>query len=360
MSPFERERASERSRVASEQRIFSLVLALVSSPQGLTKHELLSTVYGYADRYRRATSNVALERQFERDKDHLRDLGIPLETIDSPSAPGDNRLVRYRIRKQQLQLPDSVRFTARELALLRLAALAWAEGTLTAESRRSVMKIEALGAGLEVQHLGIAPQFGSTEPAMATLSRAVEDRRVVRFEYQLPGRDAPLARRVAPLRVHRAEGRWHLLARDLDRDAGRVFLLSRICGAVRVEDECYSEGLLSDVDAIIAELDALQRERRARVRSVPGTVAEARLAARASAGRSGGDPLAEHDDGGDTRIEFGALDLHELAAELAGFGEQVVVEHPDSLQQEVIALLELVAAQHDQHEPPSREVPDGS
>jgi proteasome accessory factor B len=336
MAPADARRSS--GSIASERRIFSLVLALVASPQGLTKRELLSTVHGYAERYRHGETDATLERQFERDKDHLRELGIPLETLESPFAPGDNRQSRYRISKGRLQTPDSVRFTAKEIALLRLASLAWAEGTLTAESRRSAMKIEALGAGLDVQHLGIAPRLGSTEPAGPALRRAIEERRTVRFEYRMPGRTAPLERHVAPLRLHRAEGRWHLLAYDLERAGDRVFLLSRVTGAVRIEAGQYDPALSERVESTVDELLQLQRDRRAEVRAQAGSVAEARLSVR-------GDVLEQGE--GFSRIEIGTLDYHELAEELAGYGEQVVVAEPPGLRDEVAALLLSVLAQHD-------------
>ena len=88
--------SSAPKRVPSEERVFSLVLALVASPQGLTKSELLSSVYGYSQRYDRGVIDSSLERQFERDKAQVRELGIPVETIDSPLEPGNNQLTRYR------------------------------------------------------------------------------------------------------------------------------------------------------------------------------------------------------------------------------------------------------------------------
>jgi proteasome accessory factor B len=72
-------------RVPVEERLFSLVLALLATESGLTKNEILSTVQGYRQKFRAGGGdNANLERQFERDKDDIRDLGVPLETIDSP------------------------------------------------------------------------------------------------------------------------------------------------------------------------------------------------------------------------------------------------------------------------------------
>lgn len=324
--------AGAKRRVPGERRVFSLVLALLASPQGLTRREIFSAVYGYADRYS-GDADAALERQFERDKSQLRDLGIPIETLDSPLESGNNQLTRYRISKRVMQMPPEVHFTADELALLRLAALAWREGSLTAESRRSAMKVEALGAGLDVQHLGIAPRIGIPEPTAPALQRAIDERLVARFSYRVPGRDAPLLRRVAPLRLHRAESRWHLVAHDLERDSERVFLLSRIVGEVRVGPEPFAPPGPGGADAAIARMLELAATQRATVRVRPGSIAEARLGARGEARADG-------------RLELGTIDFRELAIELAGYGGEVAVLDPPELRQSVMSILSEVREAH--------------
>jgi len=104
-------------RVPVEERLFSLVLALLATETGLTKNEILSTVQGYRQRYRSSGDNANLERQFERDKDDIRDLGVPLETVESPGDVGNNQLLRYRIRRGAYELPTDVRFSAEENAM---------------------------------------------------------------------------------------------------------------------------------------------------------------------------------------------------------------------------------------------------
>ena len=367
--------SAARSSVPVEQRVFSLVLALVASPEGLTKRQLLSSVYGYSDRYDPAHPSVSLERQFERDKDQLRALGIPVDTIDAPLESGNNQLTRYRISKDRLQFPAELRFTERELMLLRVAALAWSEGSLNAESRRAAMKLEALGAGLDVQQLGVAPRLGTAEPSAGPLQRAIDDGRIVRFDYTNPGRDAPLERRVAPLGLHRADGRWHLIAWDLDRDAGRVYLLSRIDGAVRVSADAYDPALRERADGLVGEL-LEQRERHVATVAVRcGSVAEARLGARAMGtearlsarsmgaearlgarakdsearlgARAMGTEARTTDDGVLIEMTLDALDPHVLADELVAFGPDVVVRAPASLRDLVVARIEAVAAAHE-------------
>jgi proteasome accessory factor B len=330
-------------RVPGEQRIFSLVLALVVSPEGLTKRELLSSVHGYADRYRAEGPGAALDRQFERDKEQLRALGIQIETRDSPLEPGNNQLTRYRIAKELLEFPPELRLDERELMLLRLAALAWREGSLSSESRRATMKLEALGAGLDVRQLGVAPSLGSAEPAAAPRQRAIDEARGVQFGYTRPSRETPLERRVAPLRLHRADGRWHLIARDLERDADRVFLLERISGPVRVSNARFDPALRERADGIVDELLRLPERQRSVLRVRRGSVAEARLAPRAE---HPGDDSGAHGAEEFVELRIGALDQHIFTAELIGYGAEVVVVEPEQLREAVIAGLRRAAQQH--------------
>lgn len=334
-----------RAAVPSEQRVFSLVLALVARPEGATKRELLASVHGYADRYRVGERSVALERQFERDKEQLRMLGIPVETIESPLEPGNTQLLRYRIAKTDMQMPSALRFSAPELTLLRLAALAWRDGSLSAEGRRAAMKLEALGAGLDAQHLGVAPRIGIPEPSAPAFQRAIESCSVVRFSYQLPDRDLPMPRRLAPLRLHRADHRWHLIARDLDRDADRVFLLSRVVGEVRAGPERFDPALRERAAGIVAELLARQRAQRAIVEVQPGSVAAARLLPRGAGSPGAGRGFAAA--GESLRVVLTTLDFSALAGELAGFGADVSAVEPPSVRAAVVSTLAAVRAQHE-------------
>ncbi|WP_449277255.1 helix-turn-helix transcriptional regulator [Leucobacter sp. GX24907] len=327
-------------RIPGEQRLFSLLLALIATPQGATKRELLSSVYGYADRYERESASVALERQFERDKDQLRTLGMPIETLDSPTEPGNTQLTRYRISRERLEVPAELRFSAEELVLLRLAALAWRDGSMGEHSRRAAMRLEALGAGVDARHLGVVPKIGSVEPAAPVLQRAIDERRTVVFDYQLPGKARPLQRRVAPLRLHRADGRWHLVAWDLERDAGRVFLLSRIAGDVRRERDTFEVALLDRADEQIGELLRRGETQLADLCVRRGSTAEARLSPRSVSG--------EGEVAGFRTLRVGTLDYHEhaLADELATYGADVEVLGPEVLRKAVRRRLATVAAQH--------------
>ena len=337
--------SSAPKRVPSEERVFSLVLALVASPQGLTKSELLSSVYGYSQRYDRGVVDASLERQFERDKAQVRELGIPVETIDSPLEPGNNQLTRYRISKERLQLPEEVRFTADELMLLKMASLAWSDGSLGAESRWASMKLTSLGVNLDVRNLGIAPRLSILEPAAPALQLAINEGRVVRFDYQLPSRPSALSRRVAPLRLHRAEGRWHLISYDLERDDTRVFLLSRIASEVVVTQDQFDLALREHIEPALAELLRLPHTQRAVVSVRKGSAAEARLEPRGDTDPARLDHGAATDN---TReIALGTLDYLAFASELAGYGDEAIALEPAPLREGITATLEAIRSQHE-------------
>lgn len=321
--------------VSAEERMFSLILALVASPNGLTRDELLASVHGYAQDYVRGQPNPSLERKFERDKADLRDLGIPLETIDSPGEPGNTQHARYRIQKSFLEVPPDLTFTREELALVRAAALAWQEGSLTTDSRRAITKLQSMAPHIDRSLIGVRPNLRLNEPAEQPLRRAIRAETVVQFHYRKPNDQAPTLRTVSPLRLHQADGRWHLIAFDHDREDYRVFLLSRMSGRVKeisgVVDAAHNE----HVDRLIEELEALKRHQVAHVRVVPGSRAEARLRPRSRQPRGTGPDLHLH-----------TLDFAALAEELIGYGSDVTILGPDVLSERIVRLASKLASMH--------------
>ena len=321
--------------VTVEERLFSLVLALIATQIGLTKAEILSTVQGYRQRFQVGGDNASLERQFERDKDDIRELGIPLETIESPDDPGSNHHLRYRIPKGLYDLPADISFSPDEIMLLKLAATVWREGSLSAESRRALTKLNSLGIDSTDPVVGYAPFLRARESSFEPLSKAMDRGQVVAFLYLKPGESAPRRRVVAPLAVVLHEGRWHLFGTDQDADATRTFLLSRIVGPVvalpgaggsRADD---GQGQLA-----LAELDALWRAQTAVITVEPGSDAAVRLGKR---GVSGTDADS---------VELHYTDLNILADELAGYGPEVLVLSPPTLREAVLTRLREVRDSH--------------
>ena len=336
---------SSSTRVPVEERLFSLVLALLATETGLTKNEILSTVQGYRQRFDANGDNANLERQFERDKDDIRDLGVPLETVDSPGDAGNNQTLRYRIPRGAYQLPSEIRFTPAEMALLDLAARVWREGSLSGESRRALLKLRSLGVAADEPTLGYAPRVRLRDPAFDPLDAALEKRLVVRFPYLKPGEQAARPREVIPLALVQYQGRWHLSAEEYV-DAGRtegarkMFLLRRIVGPVTTGGGA-PERPGDHAAAAFAGLEDVWRRGVAEVEVTCDTDAATRLANRRDT-----EPVGTTGSGTE-RLRVHFVDLAILADELAGFGPEVLVLSPPELRDAVVERLERAASEHE-------------
>jgi proteasome accessory factor B len=326
---------STPSRVPVEERLFSLVLALLATESGLTKSEILSTVQGYRQRYSRSGDNANLERQFERDKDDIRELGVPLETIEAPGQAGNNQNLRYRIPRGAYELPSDITFSAEETALLGLAAMVWREGSLSAESRRATVKLRSLGATTQEPVLGYAPRLRVRDVAFEPLRSALDKNQVVRFAYLKPGEAQSRIRTVAPLALVQHQGRWHLHALEPDTGATKTFLLRRIVSPVTATGETFVPDGTDQTRAALDELEKVWESHTAEVEVAPDSDAATRLRKRR----------------GTTVTASGALllnysDANIVADELAGYGPEVLVRSPPSLRDAVAERLRLVAAEH--------------
>ncbi|KZX22807.1 helix-turn-helix transcriptional regulator [Rathayibacter tanaceti] len=315
--------APSSSRVPAEERLFNLVLALVAAENGLTKADVLSTVQGYRQRSDRG-DRASLERQFERDKDDLRELGIPIETVDAPGDPGNTQTVRYRIAKHSYDLPADLTFDPEELALLRLAGAVWREGTLSAESRRALIKLRSIGVDSVDPVIGISPSIRVREASFEPLTAALDRGQVVRFPYLKPGGEEPRIRTVQPRALVNHQGRWHLYGWDEGAAGTRTFLLSRIVGPVTTGGPAPEAGGDHAATAL-AQLDEILQRNSALVRIAPASDAALRLRGRA-------EPAGDEND--TLRLHYTDADI--LADELAGYGPEVRVLEPLELRTRVL------------------------
>jgi len=318
-----------------EERLFSLVLALLATEHGLTKHEILSTVTGYAARYAADRDRSNLERQFERDKEELRDLGVPLETFDAHGAENDTKLQRYRIPADRYQLPEEVRFTTDQYALLGLAAQVWREGSLSHDSRRALTKLRSLGLTLDEAVIGVAPTIRTRDAAHEPLTLAIDRGQQVTFRYLKPGQLSPTMRTVSPLALVHHEGRWHVHAHDDTVDAPRTFLLRRVVGQVTTTGPATRRPAPDEPARALGELREIWQRTVATVHPRPGSEADVVLRNRS-----------------DTRVldhglEVHSTDLDILADELAVFGADVEVHAPASLRASVRERWQRIAGAHE-------------
>ncbi len=313
------------------ERLLNLVICLLAARQYVTKEKIRATVAGYQD----CQTDEAFERMFERDKDDLRAMGIPLQTgINSAwfdDEPG------YRIEPSEYALPD-ISLHPDEVAVLGLAARVWQQTRLARAASDAVLKLAAGGVETgEVSLAGIEPLLNASEPAFEPLWQAVRDRQAVSFRYRSVPR--ALASKTSQVRQRRIEpwgivgwhGRWYLVGHDRDRAASRIFRLDRIIGEVAPLGPPGAVTVPEGVD-IRAQVmhDAAEQ---------PAGMAQLRL-------RTGaGFPLRRHassvtaDEPGWDRLELPYHDAESTGQWLAGFGADVVVLDPPQVRQDVLGRL---------------------
>lgn len=321
------------TKIPPEERLLSLTVALMASRIGLTKEQILSSVSGYREKREEGVKATALEKMFERDKDELRRLGVPIHTLGETADPDDLREARYLIPRTEYVLPEDIAFSPAEVAVLNLAGTVWSESSMSSDARSALRKIRSLGIDVDEPIIGYAPRVSVRDPSFSALQGANEQARVVRFTYVTPGDDTPRLRRVAPLALIEFEGRWHVFARDLERDADRTFLLTRIVGAVEITHQTFDASLREGA-GLRAERGLQDVARRNIAQLEVGENTEAALRLRRRATR----------EGAVLRVPF--VDAHVLADELASYGPEVRVIAPQELRTLVISRLQATLRAH--------------
>ncbi len=208
------------------ERLLNLVICLLSTRQFLTADYIRRHVAGYNDD---GQSDEAFNRMFERDKNQLRDLGIPLITgRDRMSGNAEG----YRINRDVYELPD-IELDRAEAAVVAMAAALWEAPEIAATAQNAVLKLRA--AGLDVRaddelvvSASLSPKTVGSEAALAALLAAIDAATAVTFDYR-PGAAASTTRRtLEPWGIVTHRGRWYVTGHDRDRQDTRTFRLSRI------------------------------------------------------------------------------------------------------------------------------------
>lgn len=308
---------------AKTERLINLTMALLATPRFLTKAEIFSKVEGYQG------TPEATDRMFERDKDDLRELGIPLMIGRSdPLADVDDG---YRIDPKAYSLP-AITFTAQEASVIALAAQLWREATFANSARSALLKLRATGEELSSDDL-LDARLSSMEPAFATVWEAVKERRQIAFDYRR--RDGEVSsRQIEPWGVLSWHGAWYLVGFDLSRQASRVFRLSRITSDVAYLSKPGSYQVPAGLDLRAQVADSSPEDKRIAVLLIAKGAAPA-LRRRAIS------CVAE--DALWDRIEITVGDVDALAKEMLWLADRVIVKEPKELRALVVASLRAVA-----------------
>ncbi len=316
----------------------NLVIALLSTRMFITADRIRETVYGYSE----DASNEAFSRMFERDKNELRDLGIPLETGRvSQTDPTEG----YRINREAYALP-AVGLTADEAAAVAVATQLWESPELITATQGALLKLRAAGIDIEAVDADVTitstaalPGLRGSEKVLGILLSAIDSGQAVQFPHR-PSRSEPyVTRTVEPWGVVTDRGRWYLVGHDRDRDAVRTFRLSRIGAEVTPIEE---PGVVSKppglnlreiVDRVVGDWPAAGQ---AKVWVAEGRATALRRRATAAEPRTLGGRAGE-----EIALDIDMFDR--VAREVASYGADAVALEPPSLREDVIARLEAQA-----------------
>jgi proteasome accessory factor B len=308
------------------ERLMNLLIMLLVQKRYVTKERIRDILY--AD-----SSDEAFEKMFERDKEELRSLGVPIEVGSSDPLFEDDP--GYRIRPSEFALPD-ISLTADEASVVALATKVWEHARLAEATSEAVRKLTAAGAELDVTALDLVqPRLGADEPSFDVVLEATQERTPVVFDYQR-GSSPAVTRHVQPWGVVRSSGRWYVVGFDTDRGSERVFRLSRVRGEVRPDGQpgSYDVPEGTDVRSIAGRLAPAHTELRAVLLVRPGTCLPLRRGAESVETGVAGPDGREWDRVVITRATV------DLASEVLSYGPDAYVAEPAELRDEVLARLD--------------------
>lgn len=313
------------------ERLLNLLITLLVSRSYVTKGRIREVVAQYRD-----TSDDAFEKMFERDKEELRSLGIPIEVghLDRgfEDEPG------YRVERSAFELPE-IDLEPDEAAVIGLAARVWQHAGLASATSDALVKLKAAGVSVDREALNVVqPQLAADEPTFESFWDATRTRTPVSFGYRGSSAAEASRRHLQPWGVISFHGRWYVAGHDVDRMAPRLFRLSRVQGEVSSDGAAGSyvvpEG--TDLRALTQSLAPAAADRKARVLVRSDAAHGLRRHAETV-------PRTDEPDGWD-RVEVAYARADGLADELLSYGAEAIVEGPEEVRSLVVRRLREVAA----------------
>ncbi len=216
------------------ERLLNLIIALTHARVRMTRAQIRASVAGYEAPQHGLTpeesrrKEAAFERMFERDKDELRRMGIPLRTVVDPTH-GDE--IGYKIDASDAAMP-AIDFTPAEAAAIALAAEYWQGATLGPDANQGLTKIASATEAAPRTPLSLGARASSRSDATAVIVEARARRQAVQFEYTSE-RSGHATRTVEPWQVVLRGSAEYVVGLDRDKGEKRTFRLRRIHGTVR-------------------------------------------------------------------------------------------------------------------------------
>ncbi|MEJ2547113.1 MAG: WYL domain-containing protein [Gemmatimonadota bacterium] len=251
----------ESSKIRKTRRWLDLIAYLVGCRYPVTVERIMQQVPAYAQRLRAAdeeaddaqakTIRDSVRRMFERDKDELREAGIPIESVKMEVDYGATRIDAYQLKRKDFQLPylrivaeavgdrpprgaPSLELSSDEsaTAFQALAAVTELPGfPLVDEARGAWRKLSFDLAPPPVgEPVLFADRAGTAQ--LTERNRSITDallrRKRLAFAYHGVYRGTPTERRVRPYGLFFQQGHWYLVGHDEDREDLRLFRVDRM------------------------------------------------------------------------------------------------------------------------------------
>jgi predicted DNA-binding transcriptional regulator YafY len=215
-------------------RQLSLISFLMAQGRPVSALEIKREVEGYS-----VMNEDAFARRFYADRAELDSLGIELQ-VDRP-GDGFFEAELYSLPPENFYLP-AIDFTDDELAALRTSLSLLTESEFAyAEPLRLALQQVAWGHPNPLSDPDNTPvsmaKFASTSSRdltqrLARIETAISRHKTITFEYHTMERDEINSRRVDPYHLVYRGGQFYLIGHSHEREAVRVFRLSRIQGKV--------------------------------------------------------------------------------------------------------------------------------
>lgn len=302
------------------ERLVNLTIALLEArrPMSLSEIRRRTTFYDQDD-------PESARRMFERDKDDLRRLGVPVEVREIPFEDD----VGYIVDRSSYEVPD-VALDPEEVAALALA-LQSAGGSA---ERLALAKLAARAPDPADLDAHAETRVSLNTDAVDELAEAVVRRMPLTFTYRTASGQTG-QRRVDPYAVVQRRSAWYLVAHDHDRQAQRAFRLDRIVDRPRAagDEGAFVPPETLDVAAAVSGPDA--EGVRVELAVEPAVRWSVEMRGAQDTGRThAGRPV----------LRLDALDPVRDRPWLLGFGPDIEVLSPSELRAEIIESLDRVLA----------------
>lgn len=292
----------------------NLLVALVETERPLSRVELFERVPGY-------DNTPASRRAFERDKEMLRSVGVPVatETIESDNP---EEQLGYRVPKADYQLAETG-LTPEEVSALSLAAAA--------------VRIEEGSTAGALLKLGADPEVATGEEValadddhLADFFAARRDRCTTEFEHN--GKQ----RVVDPYRLSFRRGRWYMTGYDHSYGTERTYRIDRVTSAVKLRDPKSFEPPASTGNTWLAGFRYGDDQTEPFTARLWVDADHAELVMR----QTGDDCLSERRDDGSVVLDIEVANRSAFSSWVLDFLDHVEILQPQDLRDEFVASLE--------------------